>query len=41
VRAKSLLLAGTGAARIEAEEQGIPCVLVAEDGEVLLGGGLA
>jgi thiamine biosynthesis lipoprotein len=40
VRAKSLLLAGTEAALAEAEEQGVPCVLVSQGGDVLLGGGL-
>jgi thiamine biosynthesis lipoprotein len=41
VHAKSLILAGSRAALAEAEEKGIPCVLVAESGAVHLGGGLA
>jgi thiamine biosynthesis lipoprotein len=40
VRAKSLLLAGRRVALAEAGEHGIPCVLVTEGGDVLLGGGL-
>jgi thiamine biosynthesis lipoprotein len=39
--AKALFLAGTDAALAEADEQGIPAVLVTEDGRTILAGGLA
>lgn len=41
VSAKALFLAGTNAALEEADEQGIPAVLVTEDGRTILAGGLA
>jgi thiamine biosynthesis lipoprotein len=41
VLAKALFLAGADAALAEADEAGVPCVLVTEAGETLLGGGLS
>ena len=40
VSAKSLFLAGTAAAIVEADALGIPAVLVTEDGRSILAGGL-
>ena len=40
VLAKSLLMAGRAAAAREADERGVPCVLVGETGETMLAGGL-
>ena len=41
VAAKALLLAGADAARAEAEALGIPAVLLADDGRIMLTGGIA
>jgi thiamine biosynthesis lipoprotein len=38
--AKALFLAGSSAAVAEADERGLPCVLVTEEGETMLAGGL-
>lgn len=41
VTAKALFLAGTSAARAEADRDGVPAVLVTGDGDTILAGGLA
>ena len=41
IRAKALFLAGEAAARAEADELAIPCVLVTEDGRTVSVGGIA
>jgi thiamine biosynthesis lipoprotein len=41
IHAKSLFLAGEQEAAREADERGVPCVLVTEDGRTVLAGGLA